>query len=127
MNFFKTIETQEFRQVKSIDAIALVGVFGNPSIGGRMRTDDALHQRANNSADPRGQLARFQVHLNFTAQISEGLSQIGFAGGELADVANGPDRINCDLLKHTRPEIESDVNLVHADVSSLKQVLEKAG
>ena len=30
-------------------------------------------------------------------------------------------------FKQTRPEIESDVNLVLANVSSLKQVLEKAG
>src|SRR5512132_3143554 len=127
MNFFKTIEAQEFGQLKSIDAVALVGVFGNPGIGGRMRTDNALNQRADNGGDPGGQLARFQVHLNITAQISECLSQISFAGRKPAIVANCPDRIDGYLLKHTRPEIESDVNLVHADVSSLKQVLEKAG
>jgi hypothetical protein len=36
MNFFKTIEAQEFGQLKSVDAVAPVGVFGNPGIGDRM-------------------------------------------------------------------------------------------
>jgi hypothetical protein len=80
--FFKTIEAQEFGQLKSIAAVALVGVFGNPGIGSRMRTDNALHQRADNGGDPGGQLIRFQVYLNFTSQISEGFSQIGFTGWE---------------------------------------------
>jgi hypothetical protein len=30
-------------------------------------------------------------------------------------------------VKSTRPQIKSDINYAHADVSSLKQVLEKAG
>jgi hypothetical protein len=67
------------------------------------------------------------VHLNVTSQISECLSQISFAGREPAIVVNCPDRIDGYLLKYSRPEIEYDINLVHADVSSLKQVLEKAG
>jgi hypothetical protein len=51
--------------------------------------------------------------------------QLSFTGGETSihfNRAIGPDGY---LLKTTRPQIESDVNYLHADVSSLK-VLEKA-
>jgi len=58
------------------------------------------------------------MHVDLTTLIGKGFDQIGFAGGKLAVHLTHPSFIDRYLMKITRPQINSDVNLVHADVSS---------
>jgi hypothetical protein len=92
-----------------------------------MGTDHALHQRLDHGRSPGCQFAGFQMHVQLTAQVSEGLFQIQFTGAEAAIHSRRASARDGYLMKRTRPKIESDINYAHADVSSLKQVLEKAG
>src|SRR5260370_23222152 len=58
------------------------------------------------------------MHVYLTLQVRKGFDQMGFAGGEVPIHSAHPMVIQSHLLKITRPEIKSDVNCVHADVSS---------
>jgi hypothetical protein len=66
------------------------------------------------------------VHLNLATLIRECRSQVCFTGRETSIHFNRAIGLDGYLLKITRPQIESDVNYLHADVSSLNnQVLGK--
>src|SRR6185436_13018523 len=90
----------------------------HPGVALGMRTDHPAHQRPDDGNGPWRQLARFQMHVYLATLIGKGFDQIGFAGDELPIHLTHPGFIDRYLMKITRPKIESDVNYVHADVSS---------
>ena len=69
-----------------------------------------------------------QMHVNFTAHSGEGFNQIRLAGRQLAVQGAGSPLADRYLMKITRPQVDSDVNSVHAEVllSLNNQVLEMA-
>ena len=119
----------QFGQLVGVDPVTLVAIFRDPGMVLRMRADYALDQWGDDRRGPWCQLARFQMHVNLAMQSRKGVAQVRFAGWETAVHHHGALVVEGSLLKRTRPQIQSDVNFVHADVSfSLNnQVLEKAG
>jgi hypothetical protein len=130
VDFLEPIQPQQLGQFVSVDAVTLIGVFGDPGVALRMRTDHASHQRRDHRRGPGRQLPGFQMHVYLTLQIREGFAQIGCAGAEVAIHSAHPMVIQSHLLKITRPKIEPDVagspavhhgwgaiNYAHADVS----------
>src|SRR6266851_4972324 len=83
-----------------------------------MRAHYALDQRRDDRRGPGCKFACFQMHVNLATQIRKRGAQVCCAGRKT--VVHDHDAILIDdcLLKGTRPQIESDVNFVHADVSS---------
>src|SRR5260370_22934774 len=66
------------------------------------------------------------MHVYLAPLIRKCRAQICFTGSETSIRGHRPISADGHLLKSTRPEIESDVNYLHADVSSLNnQVLGK--
>src|SRR6185437_11740649 len=118
MHFLETVEPQQFGQLVGVYPIALVAVFRDPGVVLGMRTHYTLDQRGNYCGGPRRQLTRFQMHVDLTTQIRKGAAQVCFAGGETAIHRLHALVVDGCLLKRTRPQIEPDVNFVHADVSS---------
>jgi hypothetical protein len=66
------------------------------------------------------------MHVHLALLIRKGGAQIRFTSRETSIHLNRAIAPDAYLLKTTRPKIESDVNYLHADVSSLNnQVLGK--
>src|SRR5687767_10647185 len=86
-----------------------------------MRADHAGDQGRDNGGSPGRQLTSFKMHMDLPMQICQRAAQVGLAGGETAIHSNGALVAEGRLLKRTRPEIESDVNFLHADVSSFNR------
>src|SRR2546421_6818491 len=58
------------------------------------------------------------MHVNLAPLIRECSPQVCFAGGEATIHSHRAITVHGYLLKTTRPHVESDVNCLHADVSS---------
>src|SRR5450432_2923022 len=67
------------------------------------------------------------MHVNLTTQISKRLAQVCFTGWETAIHGLGALVVDSSLLKRTRPHVESDVNFLHADVSSFNRYWKSRG
>src|SRR5260370_39378654 len=67
------------------------------------------------------------MHVDPTILIRKCRPQASFTGGETSIHFNRAISPNGYLLKTTRPEIESDVECVHADVSSFDFVKKPLG
>jgi hypothetical protein len=69
VHFLEPIQPQQLSQFEGIDAVTLIGIVGKPGVGGRMRANYALHQRRNHCSGPGRQFTRFQMYVQFTAQV----------------------------------------------------------
>src|ERR1043166_2237812 len=103
MHFLEPIQAQQIGQLKSVEAIALVGVFGYPGVRLWMRTDYPMDQGSDDRHGPRRQLASLQMHVDLPLQISKSFDQIGCAGPELPLLLDHSAFIQSHLLKITRP------------------------
>jgi hypothetical protein len=69
IDLVEQVQSQEVGQLAGVDAVTLVGVFGDPGVGTRVADDETRHPRGEDGADPGGQLAGLDVDMEVAAGV----------------------------------------------------------